>query len=552
MRSLISGAPVAAVVATAQEPLIVAERRPLLTLPTPRAAAVAVCSLLAFGVMLGSTVSPVAQSAAETPIVVAVSTPPAAPPAPTAAAPADDSAPASNVVAAAPVTAAPQQVQTIYETTPTPAPQPTPTRPAPLPVPPLPPLPTVSHVFVVMLTGHGYEAAFGQNSAAPYLSKTLTKDGELIPNYYGIAHGPLANEIALISGQGPTKQTAANCPDYGDVTPGDPLGDQGQASGDGCVYPADVKTLADQLYGAGNTWKAYVEGAGTAGCDHTTTAYEPWRVPFLYFHSLTDNAALCNPNVADLSQLKTDLAQVGDTPGLSYIVPDNCHDGSDSPCAPDQPSGLAASDAWLQAVIPQIEASPGYKQGGLIAITFDSAPKDGPEADSTACCGQPDSYPNLPADDPSQQPAAPADTSTSAGPAASASQFGGSGTTPSSTGTSTTPTGTTTTPTDTTGTPAPPPTRPTGGGGKVGLLLISPYIKPNTVNATGYYNHFSLFASIEDLFSQGRVGYGNLPDLPVFDKTVYTAYNGGTSNGDSGDQTVTGSSARNRGTHRRR
>jgi hypothetical protein len=508
--------------------------RPIFSLPTPRAAAVAVTGLLAFGVMLGSIVSPAAESAAQSPIVVAVS-PRAAPP---AAAPAPAEAPVDQAVEAAPpveqVAAVPQQ-QIIYQTVPQ---QATPTAPAPppaLPIPPPPALPTISHVWVVALTGHGYEAAFGQGSQATYLSKTLTTHGELIPNYYAIAHGELANEIALVSGQGPTRQTAANCPEYSDVTPGT-AGDQGQATGDGCVYPADVKTLADQLFTSGNTWKAYIEGAGSAGCDRGTTAYTPWRNPFLNFHSLIDNPALCNSSVVDLSQLPADLGQVGDTPGLSYIVPNSCHDGSDTPCGPDQPAGLPAADAWLQTVIPQIEASPGYKQGGLIAITFDQAPKDGPEADSTACCAQPETYPNLPADDASQQPSSPggesAPSSADAAPQAGASsahtsQFGGGGTT--TTPTATTPTDTTTTPTqtDTTGTPVPPPTRATGGGGKVGLLLISPYIKPNTVNETGYYNHFSLFASIEDLFSAGHIGYANLPDLPVFDKTVYTAYNPG-------------------------
>ena len=484
--------------------------------PTPRAAAVAVTALLAAGVLLGSVVSPAAESAAESPIVVAVS-PPAAAPAP-APAPAPEDAPvdATPVADSAPVETAPPQQQIIYQTVPQQTAPPTP--PPALPIPPPPTLPPISHVFVVMLTGHGFNAAFGPDSQATYLSKMLNTHGELIPNYYGIAHGELANEIALISGQGPTKATAANCQQYDDITPGT-TGDQGQATGDGCLYPTGFQTLGDQLFAGGNTWKAYVEGAGTAGCDRTTTSYKPFRNPFLNFHSLTDNAALCNPNVADLPQLQTDLQQVGDTPGLSYIVPSECHNGSSTPCSPDQPAdqpvGLAAADQWLQTVIPMIEESPGYKQGGLIAITFDSAPKDGPEADSTACCGQPETYPNLPADDPSQQPAPsdapPADTQ----PTAGASQFGGSGDTGS---------GTTTTPTDTT-----PPTRPSGGGGKVGLLLISPYIKPNTVNETGYYNHFSLFASIEDLFSLGHIGYANLADLTVFDKSVYTAYTPGAS-----------------------
>jgi len=52
--------------------------------------------------------------------------------------------------------------------------------------------------------------------------------------------------VALISGQGPTPATAANCPEYKDVSPGT-LNAEGQAEGDGCVYPAEVKALPGQL-----------------------------------------------------------------------------------------------------------------------------------------------------------------------------------------------------------------------------------------------------------------------------------------------------------------
>jgi hypothetical protein len=539
MRNLIAGVAVAPDAMPVEEAIA----GPAFVLPHPRVAAVAITALLAFGVIIGSVVSPTAESAAESPLIVAVQPPaqpapaPAPAPAVTDAAAVENTAPVDTTAVAQTPPPAPQ---VIYQQAPT---GPAPTPPKPLPVPPPPPLPSVSHIWVVMLSGHGFDGAFGPNSQATYLSKTLTKDGELIPNYYAIAHGGLANEIALLSGQGPTKQTAGDCPQYNDITPGTP-GDQGQVTGDGCVYPKDTQTLADQLFAGGNPWKAYVEdlGKGPGGCDHPATGSDDpnhdvrpdnasvtWRNPFLYFHSLIDSP-LCNTSMADLSQLGPDLQQVGDTPVFSYIVPNRCHDGSDQPCAPDQPAGLAAADAWLQAVIPQIEQSPGYKQGGLIAITFDATPKDGPEADSSSCCGAPDQYPNLPADDPSQQPSpdqgtapSPSDPNAAAAPtdpnapAADPNAPASNGTTP-----------TTTTPTDTTTTPppaTPPPVKPTGGGGKVGLLLISPYIKANTVNTTGYYNHFSLFASFEDLFSIGHIGYANLADLTTFDKTVYTAYN---------------------------
>src|SRR5256885_16925251 len=72
----------------------------------------------------------------------------------------------------------------------------------------------------------------------------------------------------------------------------------GQAIGQGCVYPTGVKTVADQLEAAGLTWKGYMEDMGTA-CRHpalnsrdTTQQakvgdqYAARHDPFVYFHSL--------------------------------------------------------------------------------------------------------------------------------------------------------------------------------------------------------------------------------------------------------------------------
>jgi len=151
----------------------------------------------------------------------------------------------------------------------------------------------------------------------------------------------------------------------------------------------------------------------------------------------------------------------------AYIVPSRRHDSSEQPCAPGQPAGLAASDAFLRLVVPVIEQSPAYRDGGLIAITFDQAPQTGPGADLSSCCDVAQ-YPNLPA------------------PATA---------------------------------PATPP-----GGGRVGLLLISPYVAPGTVEESSYYNHFSLLRSIEELFGSEPLGYAAEPVLTGFEAgTVYDA-----------------------------
>ncbi len=458
-------------------------------MPTPPAAAVAVLGLLAFGALLGSATSQIAQSAGtttfllEAPSSTALSSPartptPAPTPQPVSPTPTPISAPAQPV--------APVPVHTA-------APGPAPTPSAPGQVPEAPTLPPVKHVFLIVLADQGYDQAFGQASPAPYLANTLRGQGELLSNYYAVAQGDLANEIALLSGQGPTPQTAANCPDYTDIAPGT-TGADGQVAGSGCVYPQGTLTLPGQLTASGKQWRAYVEDIGNGGIDQSSTcrhptlggpdgaqaplpgdAYETWRNPFVYFHSLIDGTE-CVQNDIGLDQLGPDLQAKSSTASLSYIVPNACHDGSDQPCAPGEPSGLVAADAFLQAVVPEIEASPAYKDGGLIAITFAEAPQTGLSADSSACCDTPQ-YPNLP-----------------------------TGSTPTST------------------TPVNGPVKPTGGGGHVGLLLISPYVTPGSVNDTGYYNHFSLLLSIEDLFDLQPLGYAADPALTAFDSSVFNAH----------------------------
>jgi hypothetical protein len=49
-------------------------------------------------------------------------------------------------------------------------------------------------------------------------------------------------------------------------------------------------------------------------------------------------------------------------------------------------------------------------------------------------------------------------------------------------------------------------------------------VKPGSVENIDFYNHFSLLASIEDLFGVHRLGYAKDPQLPVFDAAVYNAY----------------------------
>ncbi len=340
-------------------------------------------------------------------------------------------------------------------------------------------LPPIKHVFVIMLSDQPYAAAFGPVSPAHYLAGTLERRGTLLVRYDAVAHEELANEIALISGQGPTPQTAANCPTYADVVPSG-VGAAEQILGAGCVYPRATQTLPGELAAKHLTWKAYVQGngEGAGACAHPLAGqndpsanqaagsgpYATFRNPFVYFHSIVDSPK-CPAEDVGLGALQADLRSPARTPNLLYIAPDRCDDGNPTPCTTGAPAGLLPADAFLEQVVPEIIRSRAYKQNGLIVITVDQAPSSGELADSSACCGQP-SFPNL-------------------APSAAA------GLSPR-------------------------------GGGSVGALLLSPYLKGG-VTSQEPYNDFSLLQSFEDFFGVKHLGYAALPTVKPLEAAMFTA-----------------------------
>jgi phosphatidylinositol-3-phosphatase len=546
------------------EPLPVA-KGPLalgFTMPTPRAAAAAVLAMLGFGVLIGSFGSPTLQSLASAPLLLAVSPPSSSPTAastPTGSAAAAASGGSSGGAA----------TKTITVTTQAPA---TPQPAGDAAASPglegggvavaggsgttggggsssgLDGLPPVHHVFLIVLSEQGFGQTFAPSSADHYLADTLARQGEVINNYYAVAGSDLANRIALISGQGPTPQTLANCPKFDAIRPGAKHA-MGQIIGGGCVYPGSALTLADQLTAKHKTWKAYVEGVdkgprgqvatcrhpklGQSDADQTARAHDPyvtWSNPFVYFKSLSKGAdSACRQYDVGLDRLTSDLKSASTTPTFAYIAPGPCEDGSDQPCVPKAKAGLATADEFLRSVVPRIKTSPAYKDNGLIAITFDEAQQTGPHADQSACCNTP-KYPNLPATT-TTTPSTPGATTTSPTTGATTTNPAvppaATVTTPATTTTTTTPATTTTTmPPATTTTTTPPATgtgltSPTGGGGQVGLLLISRYVKPGSNDLVDYFNHYSLLATIENLFGLMRIGYAGNFQLPVFDASIF-------------------------------
>ncbi|HEY4426937.1 MAG TPA: alkaline phosphatase family protein [Solirubrobacteraceae bacterium] len=353
-------------------------------------------------------------------------------------------------------------------------------------------LPKVRHVWVIVLENQGYAATFGNPAADPYLAQVLPSQGALLESYYATGHASNDNYISLVSGQPPNAQNQADCPNFDDFT-GAVMLSNGVETGTGCVYPKEVANIGNQLSARKLTWKAYQEDMGNdpnreaAACGHpalnstdetqkaeTGDGYATRHDPFVYFHSVIDEISYCDKHVVALGSptgampaaalrgetgLATDLTSLSKTPRFSFVTPNLCNDGHDYPCT-NQPSGasaLADIDSFLETWVPKITSSQAYRENGLLEIVFDEASN----SETEACCGE--------------QP----------GP----------------------------------GSPAPGISGP--GGGRVGAVLLSPFIKPGTVSTTSY-NHYSSLASWESLLGLPRLAYAaTVPS--TFGSDVFTA-----------------------------
>jgi phosphatidylinositol-3-phosphatase len=353
--------------------------------------------------------------------------------------------------------------------------------------------PKVRHIFVILLENQPYSATFGTPSADPYLAHTLVGKGALLQNYYATGHESNDNYISLVSGQPPNPDNQGDCLGFNNLVGAkeEPGGVEG---GVGCVYPGNVQSIGAQLSTAGLSWKAYMQDMGNnpkreaAACGHPALeakdetqkaeagdGYATRHNPFVYFHSVIDNAEYCDAHVVALGSptgamppgalkgetgLATDLTRARNTPTFSFITPNLCADGHDAPPCTNEAGGasaLADIDTFLETWVPKITGSPAYRHGGVLEIVFDEAGS----SETEACC--------------EEKP----------GP----------------------------------NSPMPGVTGP--GGGRVGGVLLSRFIKPGTVSKTAY-NHYSSLASWESLLGLGRLA--DAASVPAtFGADVFTA-----------------------------
>ncbi len=405
-------------------------------------------------------------------------------------------------------------------------------------------LPKIGHVWTIILENKSYEATFTGLNQNDYLWKTLPSYGELLTQYYGTGHYSLDNYISLVSGQSPAPDNQADCKQYVNVYPGTHAPDDQTYAAAGCVYPARVRTIFDQLDTNKVPWKVYAQdmgndptrenpyqcgipgspnGAGVVDPGGATPVdqYVPKHNPAAWFHSVIDQPRDCKrvvpldgyaatPGHAAIPSLSDDLKSVDSTPAFSWISPNNCSDAHDATCVGDNLSGdpnnhqggLYAADLFLRKWIPQIMASPAFQKDGEIQVLFDEAfPPYTMYGNSIA------DYKANP------NPALDVPTDTAQSVVACCNELPGPNTTQpgdQAFGQDTTP-----------------------GGGITGAVFISRFIRPGSVSAQPY-NHYSWLRSMEDTFGVtqggldglGHLGFAGADGLRPFGKDVYNNASG--------------------------
>jgi predicted MPP superfamily phosphohydrolase len=222
------------------------------------------------------------------------------------------------------------------------------------------PIPTISqlhHVFVIVEENHDWSTIYN-NPAAPYINKTLLKQGSYAQNYHNVAanldelHPSEPNYIFLESGM-------IAFPDHPFTTDDDPSAKNSTASHNHLSYLLEQQGLS---------WKSYQEDISGTDCPiNTTKNYVPRHNPFVYFQDVSGNPpsttnANCKTHMSTITQLSKDLSSE-QVANYNFITPNLQHDMHNGT--------IAQADTWLSRIVPQITNSQTFKKDGILFITWD-------------------------------------------------------------------------------------------------------------------------------------------------------------------------------------
>jgi phosphatidylinositol-3-phosphatase len=319
-------------------------------------------------------------------------------------------------------------------------------------------IPHLDHVFVIMMENHGYNQIIG-NPDTPF-ANSYAKSANTATNYFAVAHPSLTNYLEVVGGSNFGVQSDNNpdwhngkctnnltsgmvntdnplspnvCPIYGTgtdaATPAIDCTNEtqcGQNSNDGennfdgvksilAARGIVGKTIADQLFAAGLTWKSYQESLPASGADGVNFSdgfftdasnilgvlpneaqgllklYAAKHNPFVYFQSVQDGhrPELSLKRVVGFQGddgLFEDLHS-GHVPHFSFVAPNQCNDqhgrgngGTQCDFDPNDngtlvglnPALMYLGDLTLRNIVKAIHSAPAWQDGrNAIVVLWD-------------------------------------------------------------------------------------------------------------------------------------------------------------------------------------
>lgn len=200
-------------------------------------------------------------------------------------------------------------------------------------------LPHFVHAVIVVEENHDFDQA--DSAHMPYLHSLMAQYG-YATQYYANTHPSIGNYFMLTAGQVITNSDS---------------------------YSATVTedNIVRHLLAAGKTWKSYAEDLPSVGyTGQKSGGYARKHNPLSFFSDVVNDSAQLK-RLVPFTQFATDLA--GDTlPNYAFLVPNLCNDAHDC--------GLETADAWLQANLAPLLASPSFQTDGLLVIVFDESDSD--------------------------------------------------------------------------------------------------------------------------------------------------------------------------------
>jgi len=227
--------------------------------------------------------------------------------------------------------------------------------------------PPARRVFLVI--GENTSASQITPAHAPYLTGTLKPRAAWVTTYHSLRRSSsLGDYIAMTSGQFTKCEADNDLPDH-------------------CHQARS--NVFEQLQASGRTWFEFNEGAANAcdivdhGAAWSKNIYSAHHDPAIYYtvlhgtgydEAITPKAACREHDLPmgttapdDTSTMDAALA-AGRVGALNVLVPNDCENGHDVCGTHD---AVRQFDDFLAREIPKIQASPGYRAGGTIIITWD-------------------------------------------------------------------------------------------------------------------------------------------------------------------------------------